>query len=252
MAATPRRIPVGPAQSSYRADMASDPLIDILFRPTTPSQTTGLPPGDALASAEPVREPGTRVRAGNAMSRTRAALLSGARRAVEANGSRITMAQVAAAAGVAKATLYNHFRTREAVLAALVQAEVRSLVDAYTAEPLPDALTGVAHRLSTDPALLTLADREPGTLAALAAIDPGSPGWQAARDGVAAALAGAGRGGTDTVLRWLASFLTTPGTTSGIGADVAILLAGLPAAAARVGDDPLRATTAPRATRATA
>ena len=63
---------------------------------------------------------GTRTRAGNAMNRTRAALLDGARRAVEMSGTKITMAQVAASAGVAKATLYNHFRTRDAVLSALV------------------------------------------------------------------------------------------------------------------------------------
>ena len=31
-------------------------------------------------------------------------------------GTKITMSQIAANAGVAKATLYNHFRTRDAVL----------------------------------------------------------------------------------------------------------------------------------------
>lgn len=222
--------------------MARDPLLDTLFRPTAPPTGAELPPHDALASAEPVRQPGTRVRAGNAMSRTRAAVLTGARGAVEANGTRITMAQVAAAAGVAKATLYNHFRTREAVLAALVHAEVRALVDGCAGQPLPEALTGVALRLSTDPAVRALAAREPGALAALAAVDVGSPGWRAAHDALAAALADAGRGGTDTVLRWLASFLTTPGTLAAIADDVAVLLAGLPAAAPRPVDEPLRAT----------
>jgi len=41
-----------------------DPLFDTLFRPTTVSP--------AIASAAPVREAGTRSRAGNAMNRTRA------------------------------------------------------------------------------------------------------------------------------------------------------------------------------------
>jgi hypothetical protein len=54
------------------------------------------------------------------------------------------------------------------------------------------------------------------------------------------------------VLRWLASFLTTPGTPSAIADDLAVLLAGLPAQAARPVDDPLRATTVPRPARATA
>jgi AcrR family transcriptional regulator len=232
--------------------MARDPLLDTLFRPTAPSAAAHLTSGEALASAEPIRQSGTRVRAGNAMSRTRAALLAGARRAVEANGTRITMAQVAAAADVAKATLYNHFRTREAVLAALVQAEVRALVDHYAGQPLAEALTGVAHRLSTDPAVRAVAAREPAALAALAGVDLDRPGWRAARDALGAALAHAGRGGTDTVLRWLASFLTTPGTPAAIADDVAVLLAGLPPAAGQPVDDPLRATTLPGAARATA
>src|ERR1700722_18099295 len=110
----------------------ADPLFDTLFRPTS------LPP--AIASAAPVRAAGPRPRGGNAMNRTRAALLTGARRAVEVSGTKITMAQVAAAAGVAKATLYNHFRTREAVLAALLLDEVETLVADCAQHPLPDAL----------------------------------------------------------------------------------------------------------------
>ena len=109
----------------------SSPLIDTLFRPTT---APGRVPN--VASAAPVRVTGTRTRAGNAMSRTRTALMVGAARAVEASGTKITMAQVAAAAGVAKATLYNHFRTREAVLAGLLTAEVQKLVDAAADKPL--------------------------------------------------------------------------------------------------------------------
>ena len=119
---------------------ARDPLFDTLFRPTTVAP--------AIASAAPVRAAGTRSRAGNAMNRTRAALLDGARRSVEVNGTKITMAQVAAAAGVAKATLYNHFRTREAVLSALLAAEVAKLVDEFAGQPLADALGGAANALA--------------------------------------------------------------------------------------------------------
>ncbi|MDT4917587.1 MAG: TetR/AcrR family transcriptional regulator, partial [Pseudonocardiales bacterium] len=101
--------PFGGRTERSEGRSASDPLYDTLFRPTTVSPLS--------ASAAPVRQQGMHTRAGNAMSRTRAALLSGAARAVSVTGSRITMAQVATAAGVAKATLYNHFRTRDAVLA---------------------------------------------------------------------------------------------------------------------------------------
>jgi|SRR5579875_484676 len=198
----------------------SNPLFETLFRPTTLTAHG--------ASAPPVRAAGTRTRAGNAMNRTRAALLAGAAKAVAAHGTKITMAEVAASSGVAKATLYNHFRTREAVLAALVVDQVDAVIAAHTDEPLAEALTGVAARLSVHPVLRGLASGEPATLAALARIDPTAEGWQHARAAVAAALAAAGRGGTDIVLRWLASFVITPARADVIAADVAALLAGLP------------------------
>jgi len=199
-----------------------DPLFDTLFRPTTSA------PG--IASAAPVRAAGTRSRAGNAMTRTRASLLLGARRSVEVSGTKITMAQVAAAAGVAKATLYNHFRTREAVLSSLLAGEVARLVDEFAAQPLADALGGAANALSSHPLLRALARIEPATLAALGRIDESAEGWRTARAGVATALAAQSRGGTDTVLRWLASYLLTPATPASVAADLAVLLAGLPEA----------------------
>lgn len=198
----------------------SNPLFDTVFRPTTGSAT--------LASAAPVRVTGTRTRAGNAMSRTRLALLGGAARAVAVSGTKITMAQVAAAAGVAKATLYNHFRTREAVLAALVVDQAGALVDEQAGKPLEVALLDCATAISQHPVRRGLARIEPATLAALGRIDAGAEGWQRARAGVAEALATASRGGTDTVLRWLASFLLTPADPVTIAADVAVLVAGLP------------------------
>src|ERR1700760_960026 len=113
----------------------ADPLFDTLFRSTA---IAAAPP--AIASAAPVREAGTRARAGNAMNRTRAALLDGARRAVEESGTKLTMSQVAVASGVAKATLYNPFRPRDAVLSALLEDETARLVDlARTADDLPAA-----------------------------------------------------------------------------------------------------------------
>ena len=198
----------------------SNPLFDTLFRPTTLSP--------AVASAPPVREKGTRTRAGNAMSRTRAALLTGAARAVAAGGTKITMAQVAAAGGVAKATLYNHFRTREAVLDALVLDQIRELVEAQAGRPLPDALTGAAVAISDHPLREALARLEPAVLASLGRLDDAAPGWQQARSAVDEALARAGRAGTDTVLRWLASFVLSPAPAVAIADDVAVLIAGLP------------------------
>lgn len=199
---------------------AGNPLFDSLFRPTALSPS--------IASAAPVRVRGTRTRAGNAMNRTRAALLDGAARAVEVSGTKITMAQVATAAGVAKATLYNHFRTREAVLDALVLDQVRRVVDAQAGKPLEPALVDAATAIATNPVLRGLARVEPATLAALGRVDASAAGWHQAHDGLAEALTSASRGGLDTVLRWLASFMLTPDEPATIAADVAILVAGLP------------------------
>jgi AcrR family transcriptional regulator len=217
----------------------SDPLFDTLFRPTT------VPP--AIASAAPVRAPGTRSRAGNAMNRTRAALLDGARRSVEMSATKITMAQVAASAGVAKATLYNHFRTREAVLAALLSREVERLVDEFAGLPVADALGGAANALARHPLLRTLSRIEPATLATLGCVDPRADGWRRARDGVATLLATESLGGTDTVLRWLSSYLISPAGPASVAADLAVVLAGLPPA--RGADAALPAPAAPCAAR---
>lgn len=198
----------------------TDPLFDTLFRPTTLSPV--------VASAAPVREKGTRTRAGNAMNRTRAALLTGAARAVEASGTKITMAQVAAAAGVAKATLYNHFRTRDAVLAGLLAAEVDALIDAHAGKPLASALVDAATAISEHPVRRALAQVEPGVLAALGRIDPAADGWRRARAAVAETVARESRGAPDLVLRWLASFIVSPADRATIVADVHALLAGLP------------------------
>jgi AcrR family transcriptional regulator len=198
----------------------TDPLFDTLFRPTTVPA--------AIASALPVRITGTRTRAGNAMNRTRGALLVGTRRAVEIAGTKITMSQVASASGVAKATLYNHFRTREALLSALVLDEVTSLVESCADLSLADALATAANALAEHRVLRALARMEPATLAELARINFDCEAWRAARNAVASAVAGESRGGAELVLRWLSSYLLTPANAEAIAADLAILQAALP------------------------
>jgi AcrR family transcriptional regulator len=166
------------------------------------------------ASAAPQRVTGTRVRAGNSMGRTRAVLLSAALRLVASQGARRTsMADIAAEAGVAKGTLYNHFRTKEDVWSAVVLAEVHALAEACAGLPLEDALTRVAHRLGEHPALRRLAADEPATLCALLTAPAAAPARAAAEAAVRALLAGTGRdaAAADLVLRWLESQLTRPG-----------------------------------------
>lgn len=210
-----------------------NPLIDTLFR-----ARAAAPAAHEIVSAAPARSAGTRSRAGNSMHRTRAALLDGARRAVEVSGTRITMAQVAAAAGVAKATLYNHFRTRDAVLAALVEDEVRRLTLDSAAVALPERLVAVATHLAAHPVLRQLAADEPATLAAMARLDPAAGGWRVAREAVTDALNAEGRAGADLVLRWLSSYLVSPAAPAEIADDVAVLMAGLPLTGLPLTDQP--------------
>jgi AcrR family transcriptional regulator len=187
------------------------------------------------ASALPRREHGLRSRAGNAMGRTRSALLDGAGRAIEKHGSRrATMADIATLAGVAKGTLYNHFRTKDAVYAAALDTGLRTLAEECTtvaADDLADALALAAERLSTSAPLRRVATDEPAVLAALTAV--GSDGkWQVPRDSVRATLAAAGRTtaepAVDVVLRWLVSFVGNPGRE--VEAQAAMLAAALPSA----------------------
>lgn len=217
------------------------------------------------ASDAPVRTPGTRARSGNAMLRTRAAILDAAQRCVEADGvKRTTMSDIATTAGVAKATLYNHFRTKDDVLTALVEARVRSLAaraEAVAAGTVPlvpgqtapelglaAALALAGSELGAAPALRRLAADEPGALVRLCA-PSGEDGWPVAREVVAAALTAAGveAGPTavEMVLRHLVAELLWPASPAQVRAGAAALAgvlgattpeaAPLPAAASALG-----------------
>lgn len=154
------------------------------------------------------------------MGRTHEAALRGALAAVAKYGSRkATMGDIALLAGVAKATLYNHFRTREDVYAAVAQAEVNAVAVAARAK-LPegfDAAVAEAGRLIADhPALRRVATDDPATLVAIATPGDGAA-WAAARAHVTAALTQAGYAPTpaavDVVLRYLTSQLLAPSSS---------------------------------------
>jgi AcrR family transcriptional regulator len=166
------------------------------------------------------------------MARTRAALLTAAGDCLSRYGIRkTTMVDVAARSKVAKATLYNHFRTKDDLLVAYLEDRVthltRTAVATAAASGLPAALSEVAELLAADPVLRRAAAEEPALLAPL-----GSPSsaraWQLARTGVAdllvAGRASASQADIDLVLRWLASQLLWPAEGEG---SVAVLVRGL-------------------------
>jgi AcrR family transcriptional regulator len=162
------------------------------------------------------------------MARTRAAILDGARESVRQHGTAITMAQCAEAAGVAKATLYNHFRTREDVLAALLLDEIDRVIESVAHLELGEALRRAGAVLSEHPLLDPLGGPDTATLAILARVDVSCAGWARVAEATQNMLSRAGRRGTPTVLRWLSSCVVAPADDQDIAADVEVLLAGLP------------------------
>lgn len=172
------------------------------------------------------------------MAHTRTALLHATDACIARYGVRkTTMVDVASRSGVAKATLYNHFRTKDDVLVALVEQRVTELVAAaLAADGLAAALDGAAHTVAASAALRKVAADEPAALAAM--LRPGDGrGWTIARDGVAAVLVSArvpaGPGQVELVLRWFTSQLLWPSSEG-----AAALIEGLVASAGSVVEVP--------------
>ncbi len=171
------------------------------------------------------------------MGRTRTAALEGARRVLSEHGLRkATMGDVAVRGGLAKATLYNHFRTKDDLVAGLIHDDVAELAADcrdLAASDLAVALTRAADGVATHPVVAGLRTVEPAALLPLAA--PGhTPQWDAVRAEVAALLDSgervSGPSHVDLVLRWLAGHVLEPGTSASREAGAALLAGGLPAA----------------------
>jgi AcrR family transcriptional regulator len=166
------------------------------------------------------------------MARTRLAVLEGAARSLARSGVRgTTMTDIAAAGGIAKGTLYNHFRRREDVFAALAEHEIRALgelVRNTAGDDLGAALVLAAERVAAHPAVQRVAALEPelrGTL-----LVPAAAVLRTAEGEIAETLRRCGRDAApayvDVVLRWLLSYVVRPGDSPAAGA--AVLVAGLP------------------------
>jgi AcrR family transcriptional regulator len=169
---------------------------------------------------------GTRVRASNAMGRTRLLVLDAVADLLVERGVRKTsMTEIALAAGIAKGTLYNHFRTKDEVLAALAEAEVQAVVEECRSLPLAEALAHAAWRAGTHPVVRRLAAEEPSALVALLVAGPSGVAWRTARRAVADLLVLSGKepDAADLVVRWVASHCAAPSRTDAL--DTAALLA---------------------------
>ncbi|TFV73960.1 TetR family transcriptional regulator [Blastococcus sp. CT_GayMR20] len=146
------------------------------------------------------------------MGRTRLGLLTGAARAFAEQGlRRSTMQSVAAAAGVAKATLYNHFRTKDDVAAALLGLELDRLTTLAAGLPLEQALGALSDELGAHPVLRRMAETEPEALARLLAVD--ADRWADLTGRLAAALGVDGEA-AEIAARWLVGVVLQPGRSS--------------------------------------
>jgi AcrR family transcriptional regulator len=144
------------------------------------------------------------------MNRTRQGLLAGAARAFAEHGlRRSTMQSVAAAAGVAKATLYNHFRTKDEVAAALLAAELDRLGMQAAEQPADAALAMLSDELGAHPVLRRLADTEPDLLAGLL----GTARWAELVARLGAALR-VDEDSAELVGRWLLGVVLQPGRST--------------------------------------
>jgi AcrR family transcriptional regulator len=166
-------------------------------------------PAPVPPAARPAR-PGAPGRGTGPMSRTRRGLLAGARSAFAERGlRRTTMQHVAAAAGVAKATLYNHFRTKDDVAAALLAFELDRLAALAAELPLTVAVPALAEEVGAHPVLRRLAETEPETLARMLTVDPQR--WADVAIALGAAL-GLSRVAAEVLGRWLLGLVLQPGT----------------------------------------
>jgi AcrR family transcriptional regulator len=164
------------------------------------------------------------------MARTRAGVLDAAAAVVTDRGTRrASMTDIATVAGVAKGTLYNHFRTKDEVWAALIASEVQRLADECRELPLAAALEHAARRVATHPAVRRIAADEPAVLGGLLAPSAAASGWRAARDAVSETLSRVGVDpiAADLVLRWLASHLGVSDTAA-VAATARLLAVALP------------------------
>jgi AcrR family transcriptional regulator len=189
---------------------------------TTPVPALGVAvPAPRPTAVRPELRRPTAARSGVAMSRTRRGLLTGARSAFAERGlKRTTMQHVAAAAGVAKATLYNHFRTKDDVAHALLAFELDRLVTLAAELPFTVALPALAEEVGGHAVLRRFAETDPETLTRMLNID--AERWDDIVVALGSAL-GLPRAAAEMVSRWLLGLVLQPGTASERAAQAATI-----------------------------
>lgn len=180
------------------------------------------------APHEVITGPNTRLRAGNAMHRAREGAVLGALAAIERRGLRgLTMVEAADRGGLARATLYNHVRDKQALLELVLDHETRRIArDFVEASTLEVALAGAADAVAEHPAVAGIRVHDPAAIASLVAVTDAHVRRLAA-DALAAHGCSAVDAAVDLVLRWLASFIAQPADAATRAAQAAGLVRAL-------------------------
>jgi AcrR family transcriptional regulator len=134
--------------------------------------------------------------------RTQSAILEGTKNLIATVGlAKMSMIEIADTSEISRATLYNHYRDKDSVIAALCESEFARLIAiAQSAPHATDALELLSIQISTDAALAHMRMHDPAPLAlGLAKTD--SPLWASFSD--ALALITGSQVLADLALRWL-------------------------------------------------
>ena len=141
--------------------------------------------------------------------RTQNAILEGAKALISTVGlAKMSMIEIADTAQVSRATLYNHYRDKESVLAALCDFEIRRLASIAQSAPNPtDALEVLSIQISSDSALAKMRTSDPGPLNQVMAA-PSHPLWMQFNDALAMILGSQVL--ADLATRWLIGQVLQP------------------------------------------
>lgn len=141
--------------------------------------------------------------------RTESAILEGTKALIARSGiAGLSMIEIADHSEVSRATLYNHYRDKDAVLVALVAAEVERIVEIATTAGTPaDALEALSIAISSDNALAAMRIHD-GELLTKALSNTQSPHYIT----IAQVIYGATKSeaGTGIAMRWLIGQVLQP------------------------------------------
>ena len=159
-------------------------------------------------SAQPAVAPYARQSATS--NKSRAAIFHGAKLVIADVGNyQSNIADIALAAQVSKATIYNQFADKAEMMECLVESEVIRLTDiALAASSRQEALFVLSTAISQDEVLRKLTQTDPTDIAKLVTISS-HPTWVLAHQGIAK-IFGTDSAACGVILRWLIGQIASP------------------------------------------